>query len=154
MAYRIRALTPEDELILWEMLFQALHGGSGQAAPSRDDIRRPELARYVEGWGRPGDLGVVATGENDELPIGAAWLRTPAEDPGNAPELAFAVMPEYRRRGIASALLTRLVTSYPEVTSVFLSVAVGNPAVRLYEKFGFRVVNRSGVGVLMQQDRG
>jgi len=163
MSYRIRALTPEDESILWEMLYQAVHGGTGpgEPPPPRDIIQKPELARYVEGWGRAGDVGFVATGASDDMPIGAAWLRLPVgEHKGygyvddETPELAFAVLPEHRRRGIGTALLTQLVTSNPEQSAISLSVAAGNPAVRLYERFGFKVVPHTGKGIVMRQDRG
>lgn len=53
MDYVIRALTASDEAVLWEMLYQALQTSEG--APSRDIVRQPEFARYVEGWGRAGD---------------------------------------------------------------------------------------------------
>ena len=40
-----------------------------------------ELERYVEGFGRAGDCGVVA--ESAGLPVGAAWYRRfPADRPG------------------------------------------------------------------------
>ena len=59
MDYVIRQLTPQDEPILWEMLYQGLSSaGKGEPLP-RDVVRRPEVARYVEGWGRVGDTRVL-----------------------------------------------------------------------------------------------
>ena len=63
----------------------------------------PELAYYVTGWPRHGDLGVVA--EGSERPVGAAWLRFfPVTDPGygfvgaDVPELSIGVAAPWRGR--------------------------------------------------------
>src|SRR5205814_1012744 len=78
MDYVIRPLTAADEPLLWEMLYQALQTSEPDMAPSRDIVRRPEFARYVEGWGREGDTGFVAfdAEKKDEL-LGAVWFRLP-----------------------------------------------------------------------------
>jgi len=61
-------------------------------------LERPEVARYVEGWGRPGDTAVVAD-KAGEL-VGAAWFRLfDANEPGygfvdrRTPELTIGVEP-------------------------------------------------------------
>ncbi|HEU4594495.1 MAG TPA: hypothetical protein VFS10_04935, partial [Pyrinomonadaceae bacterium] len=74
--YHIRAATSEDEPFLWEMLYQSLYVEEGAAPFPREVMRQPELARYVEGWGRAGDLGFVAVERGGgNLPVGAAWSR-------------------------------------------------------------------------------
>jgi len=60
MDYVIRQLTCQDEPILWEMLYYGLSSTGKSEPPSRDVVRRPEISRYVEGWGRVGDTGFVA----------------------------------------------------------------------------------------------
>ena len=62
MDYVIRQLTRQDEPILWEMLYYGLSSGGKDEPPPRDVVHRPEIARYVEGWGRVGDTGFVAHG--------------------------------------------------------------------------------------------
>lgn len=74
MSSNIRPLTPQDQPFLWEMLYLAIYVPDGQIAPSREIIRRPELARYVERWGRDGDCGFLATDAAGK-PVGAVWLR-------------------------------------------------------------------------------
>lgn len=77
MPHRVATATPADEPLLWAMLFEAAHAAE-QGMTSPDQLRSvPELARYVEGWGRRGDLGVVGGPDGG---AGAAWLRLfPAE---------------------------------------------------------------------------
>ena len=150
MDYVIRPLTPADEPILWEMLYQALQTAEGETVPSRDIVRQPEFARYVEGWGRTGDAGFVAHDtEMGEL-LGAVWFRPPAGD--ETPELAFAVKPGYRKHGIGAALLTQWVKANPEQSEISLRVPASNPAVRLYERFGFKVIRQGEGTVTMRRE--
>lgn len=153
MDYVIRPLTAADESILWEMLYQALR--TSQEAPPRDIVRQPEYARHVEGWGRAGDTGFVAydAEQKDEL-LGAAWFRlTPAEGQEKAtPELAFAVKSGHRKRGIGAALLTQLVKANPQYNAVAISAGPNNPAVRLYERFGFKIVQQSERAVTLRRE--
>jgi len=150
MDYVIRPLTPADEPILWEMLYQALRRAEGGAEPAREIVRRPEFSRYVEGWGRAGDAGFVARDAADKQLLGAVWFRSPAAR--ETPELAFAVMPGQRRRGIGAALLTKWVRANPEQSEISLRVTAGHPAVRLYERFGFKVVREETGSVTMRRE--
>ena len=88
--YVLRPLTGEDEGVLWEMLYQALSPPEGEA-PSREIMQRPEYARYVEGWGRPADMGYVVQDKEERTILGAVWLRSPVEcRPGEeAPRAGF-----------------------------------------------------------------
>ena len=150
MDYVIHPLTAADEAILWEMLYQALR--TSEDAPPRDIVRQPEYARHVEGWGRTGDTGFVAydAEKKDDL-LGAVWFRLP---PGEQtmPELAFAVKSGHRKRGIGAALLTPLVKANPQNSAVSISAGANNPAVRLYERFGFKIVEQSDRAVKMRRE--
>jgi ribosomal protein S18 acetylase RimI-like enzyme len=154
----IRPLVPEDEPFLWEMLYQALHVPEGQSAPPREVVRLPELARYVQDWGREDDRGFLASDAITGQPLGAAWLRLlGGENRGyghvddDTPELSIAVLPEYRDQGIGTQLLTRLFDSVPEKFPISLSVSADNPALRLYERFGFEVVSRDAGSLTMRR---
>jgi GNAT superfamily N-acetyltransferase len=150
MDYVIRPLSVADEPILWEMLYHALQRAEDEAAPSREIVRRPEFARYVEEWGRPGDAGFVAhDAQHNEL-LGAVWFRAPIGDA--TPELAFAVKPGHRKHGIGAALLTQWVKANPEQSEISLRVGPDSPAARLYERFGFKITQQSDKSVTMQRD--
>ena len=150
MEYNIRPLIPEDEPILWEMLYQALQRAETESTLSREVVRQPEYARYVEGWGRQGDAGFVAHDADHRELLGAVWFRPPAGDA--APELAFAVKPGYRKHGIGAALLTQWVRANPEQSEISLRVGPDSPAVRLYERFGFKVAQENEGSVTMRRE--
>jgi GNAT superfamily N-acetyltransferase len=153
----IRAASVEDQEFLREMLYQSLYVPEGGVSFPLDVVTRPELAKYVEGWGGAGDLGVVAVDSRDGDLLGAAWLRLLAGDERGygyandaTPELAIAVRPEHRGRGVGTALLERLLEAARSVyASVSLSVSSDNPAVRLYERMGFERAGGGGASVVM-----
>ena len=154
MDYVIRPLTAADEPILWEMLYQALQTSEG--APPRDIVRQPQFARHAESWGRAGDTGFVAydAKQKDKL-LGAVWLRLAGDQRDETkatPELAFAVKPGLRRRGIGAALLTQLVKATPQQSTISISAPANNPAVRLYERFGFKIVRQGERDVTMRRE--
>jgi GNAT superfamily N-acetyltransferase len=151
MDYIIRPLTPRDEPLLWEMLY---HGLSDPAAPkpaSRNMLRRPELSKYVAGWGRLGDIGFVAHEKKSGSLIGAVWLRQSNDKSGAVSELALAVKQEHRGHGIGAALLTQLVRANPDQSTISISFVAGKPVLRLYERFGFKVIDRQRDAVVMQR---
>ena len=156
MDYVIRALTPSDEPLLWDMLYQALQTSEG--APSRDILKQPEYARYVEGWGREGDTGFAVSDKTTTEVLGAVWYRIPrsdasarAESSEPTPELAFTVKSGQRKRGLGAALLTQLVKTNPHHSAVSIRASANNPAVRLYERFGFQIVSDTQGTVTMRR---
>jgi ribosomal protein S18 acetylase RimI-like enzyme len=150
MDYAIRPLTSADKPILWEMLYQALHTSEG--GPPRDAVKRPEFARYVDGWGRPDDAGFVAHDTRSGQLLGAVWIRRLSNQPDAPPDLALSVKPGLRRRGIGAALLTQLVKAYPEQSNISIRAAANNPAVRLYQRFGFKIVKQGERNVTMRRE--
>ena len=151
MDYTIRSLTTKDEPIVWQMLQYASHESS------LENVRKqPSLAIYASQWGRFGDFGCVA--EKGTLALGMAWLRLWQEEAkgygyvsNEIPELAIAVLPDYRGQGIGTNLLTQvLAMAQQHYPGVSLSVRANNPVLRLYQRAGFvkvpesETVNRTG----------
>lgn len=118
----------------------------------------PDLARYIAGWGRPGDAGVVATSDSGES-MGAAWYRVfTAADHGygfvleDIPELGIAVKAPHRGRHVGRRLMEGIIVLAQQQGRPGLSLSVedGNPnAARLYESFGFTRVGRVGTAWTM-----
>lgn len=145
MPFTLRPARASDAAFLWEMLTHAASMPAHDAAAVATAQADAYLSRYVAGWGRAGDLGVIA--EEDGAPIGAAWLRlgdgAHSMKLGDAevPELAIAVTAAARGSGAGTAMLAHLIEAarsrYP---AIVLSVRETNPAVRLYERLGFRTL--------------
>jgi ribosomal protein S18 acetylase RimI-like enzyme len=148
-SYKIRPATPSDESFLWEMLYQSLYIEAGSTPYPREILNNPQLARYVIGWGRTGDIGFIAIDLNNKAQIGAVWSRLASSgDRGFAyvdeqtPELGIAVLRDYRGQGVGTALLKRHLEEAEKLyAAISLSVSPNNPAKQLYERQGFKTVD-------------
>jgi len=96
-----RSLTPADEALLRDYLYLAVFVPPGEPPLPRGIVELPEIARYVDGWGRDGDQGVLALDRDNGRDLGAAWLRLWTKgDTGygfvdyKTPELSMAVRPD------------------------------------------------------------
>ncbi len=144
MNYEVRALTDQDQPIVWEMLTYAVQEASLQIIKAQE-----RLARYAANWGQNGDTGFVAYTEKQS--IGAAWLRSCLKvekrfgyAENSIAELAMGVIPEYRGQGIGTALLMQVIKSAEKTCdAVSLNVRSDNPAVALYQRSGFIKVEGS-----------
>src|SRR5581483_1220782 len=96
----IRSAQPRDEDFLWAMLFYAARMAEDGATSAEAAKTDPALAKYVRGWGRPTDFGLIARTRAAGQPIGAVWARlliggerTAGYIDDQTPELAAAVLP-------------------------------------------------------------
>ena len=151
---RIREATSDDHDFLLDMLLEAFNWTGEQRFSRAQLLVEPHTDRYLGGWKRAGDFGLVAVGGAPGVPLGAIWARAlAASDAGygyvadDVPELGMAVAPEHRRLGIASALLARCLEQARGLgwRAVSLSVEEGNRAAKaLYTRHGFFAVGRTG----------
>ena len=116
------------------------------------------LTRYIDNWGREGDVALIAAeGPNR---VGAAWIRLfTADDPGYAfideqtPELTISIVPSRRRYGVGQELLDALLERARAEghQAVTLSVEKDSPAVAFYERNGFEVAADDEGAVTMRR---
>jgi ribosomal-protein-alanine N-acetyltransferase len=114
------------------------------------------LTRYVDNWGRDGDVALIAHETGNR--VGAAWFRLfRASEPGygfideQTPELSIAVVPSRRQHGVGKELLDALLESARSAgyAQVSLSVEKDSPAVAFYERNGFTATGESEGGLVM-----
>lgn len=142
----IRPACQQDLDLLWEFLAIAAYEPDADAARTV-----PVVAAHLIGWQRHGDFGVIA--ERDGLAVGAAWARqfTPAEQPvfyvdDDTPEVSIGVREGARGQGVGQALIVALIQeARRRGAGLCLNVRDTNPALRLYERAGFRQVPGSAV---------
>jgi GNAT superfamily N-acetyltransferase len=114
----------------------------------------------VQGWGRPGDWGLLACDE--ATPVGAIWLRQwSGSEKGYGyvspaiPELSIALLPGYRKMGTGTHILNTIISMakghYPALS---LSVVESSPARHLYERLGFHKVGKLMDSLVMLLDWG
>ena len=142
----------QDVRFLRDMLHHAYYWK--ERAP---DTGPGPVAIYVKAWGRRGDTAVIAIDKG--FPVGAAWYRLfEGQRPGygfvdeGTPELAIAVVPNARGKGVGTALLAALLERArgDGYAGISLSVDRANAgAMELYERHGFRRVAEDADSVTM-----
>lgn len=142
----------QDVRFLRDMLHHAYYWK--ERAP---DTGPGPVALYVKAWGRRGDTAVIALDKG--FPVGAAWYRLfEGQRPGygfvdeGTPELAIAVVPNARGKGVGTALLAALLERArgDGYAGISLSVDRANAgAMELYERHGFRRVAEDADSVTM-----
>jgi GNAT superfamily N-acetyltransferase len=132
--------------ILWDFVAIATYEPDANAAKAV-----PFVAAHLAGWQRPEDFGFIA--ERDGVAIRAAWARQFASDEQPAffvdartAEITIGVKPCIRGRGVGKMLLQAVIgEAARRGVGLCLNVRHDNPARRLYERVGFRIVPGSGV---------
>ena len=144
MADIVREITITEYPLLEDFLYHAIFLPPGTEPLPREIIFEPEIYVYIKDFGKKDDCGVIA--EDDGRVIGAAWARIiPAYGhiDDETPELAISVLPEYRGQGVGTSMMKCLFDllrgrGYRRTS---LSVQKDNPAVRLYERLGYRITD-------------
>jgi len=147
VAVVVRRGTVQDVRFLRDMLHHAYYWK--ERVP--DEGPGP-VQLYVKAWGRPGDAAMIAL--VDGFPAGAAWFRLfQKSSPGygfvdeQTPELAIAVVPNARGKGVGSALLDALLERARSEGHRSLSLSVdrlNEGAIALYQQYGFQQVAETG----------
>lgn len=146
--FALRRAAQTDAMFLGDMLVEAASWRAGGVRPRHEVLNSADHRRYLAGWKRMADDGLVATGEN-EVPVGAAWYRVlPQNAPGfgfvgvAVPELIIGVHPLWRARGVGRALLRGVIelAGTQGHARISLSVERDNFARNLYRAEGFAVV--------------
>jgi ribosomal protein S18 acetylase RimI-like enzyme len=148
----LRPATAGDLDLLSAMLVEACNWDGNPWFTVETARSDDKVWRYLAGWPRTDDFGVVA--EIDGVPAGASWARLVPGGYGwvadDVPELTLGVAAAFRRRGVARALLGALAeAARPSYRRLSLSVDPQNPAAGLYRAAGFMWGGVSGTSDTM-----
>ena len=153
MKYVIRSLRKNETVLLKDFLYEAIFIPQGVEPPEKDIVEKPELRVYTDDFGnRKGDNCLVA--DFDGKVVGAVWTRI-MDDYGHVdddtPSCAISLYKEYRKQGIGSQLMVKMLEllkgqGYEQAS---LAVQKANYAVRMYENVGFTVVDENNEEYIM-----
>ena len=146
----LRAATPADEPFL-RSLYADAHGAHLDRSPLDGDARRALLDMQFEAQNRS-HAAAHPDARSDIVLVGGAPAGRLCVD-RSGPEtwlIDIALLSEYRARGVGGRLLTALIDETRERGGgVRLQVERHNPARRLYERLGFRVITDGDVYLVM-----
>ena len=146
MEYKVRNIEEAEYPLLEDFLYEAIFvpkGYEGEVPRSviYDD---PKCRAAYEGFGTlPDDCAVVAT--VDGSVVGACWVRT-TDEYGHiddaTPSFSISLYKQYRGHGMGTAMMRAMLDELRDAgyARASLSVQKANPALRLYERTGFRIV--------------
>ena len=149
----IRKLRDDETELLKDFLYEAIYIPDGIQPPERSIIERPELSIYYEDFGNgPADNCLVA--EVGGKLVGAVWTRI-MNDYGHVddetPSFAVSLYKEYRGKGFGTKMMQRMLGLLKEqgYKKASLAVQKANYAVRMYEKVGFKIIDKNDEEYIM-----
>lgn len=143
----IRPIKEEEHNLLEGFLYDAIYQADPEELLPREVINQPELAVYIQDFGKRDDYCLVAVSEG--FIVGAVWTRIlggEIKGYGNidsqTPEFAISIKSEFRKQGIGSSLMKEMIALLKEegYQKVSLSVDRENYAFNMYQKLGFQVM--------------
>ena len=151
------ALGPQDWRELRAIRLEALRSEPAAYSSSYEET----LARPDEHWRQrlANDQSVHLLASAQSRPIGmvGGYLGSDEGDDSVAVVFGMYVTRAYRGRGIGRLLLTSLIdrlSAFPQIATIRLGVTeTQDPARRLYESAGFRVVGKTEEGIAVNERR-
>ena len=151
--YVIRSLRKGEKELLKDFLYEAIFIPEGVEAPEKDIVEKPELRVYTDEFGsRKGDNCLVA--DFGGKVVGTVWTRI-MNDYGHVdddtPSFAISLYKEYRRQGIGSQLMVKMLEllKWQGYEKASLAVQKANYAVKMYKNVGFEIIDENDEEYIM-----
>lgn len=153
----IRRMLPSEYYLMEYVMYEAVYNPDPMNPYPKEIVYLPEVRVYWDNWGC-GEDDYCLVAEIDGQIIGTVWIRIfSGETKGygyvdsQTPEIAIALLKEYRSRGVGTELMRCMIRymrnqNYGQVS---LSITKGNPAIRLYERLGFKTIDETGEDYIM-----
>ncbi len=153
----IREIKPDEVSILEDMLYESIYQPDETNPISREVINVPKVRVYIDNFLQKKDDYCLVADLNGHI-IGAVWVRILAGEikgygnvNGKTPEFAISLFKEYRKQGIGTMLMKKMISYLVEKDyyQTSLSVQKENYAVRMYQKLGFEIIGENREDYLM-----
>ena len=142
---------------LEDMLYEAIYQPIEQIPIPRSVLNVPEVYAYIKDFGKSKDDYCLVADFHGEI-VGAVWVRILSGEPkgyGNidekTPEFAISLYKEYRNQGIGTQLMGKMIDYLRDsgYSQASLSVQKENYAYKLYNNFGFEIIDENNEDYLM-----
>lgn len=153
----IRAIFPEEYPLMEDIMYESIYQPDPENPYPKEVIYYPQVQVYWDDWGQgKDDHCLVALVEGTIA--GAVWIRTfQGELKGfgcideQTPEIAIALFEAYRNQGIGTQMMIQIINLMKAegYSQVSLSITKGNPAIRLYERLGFKTIDENEEDYIM-----
>ena len=153
----IREIKSDEVSILEDMLYESIYQPDETNPIPRKAINDPKIRVYIDNFAQKKDDHCLVADLNGQI-IGAVWVRILADEIkgyGNiddkTPEFAISLFKEYRKQGIGTMLMKKMISYLVEkdYKQTSLSVQKENYAVRMYQKLGFEIIGENNEDYLM-----
>jgi Acetyltransferases len=154
---KVREIQKSEIWKLEDMLYEAIYQPDKQNLIPRSVLNVPEVFAYIKDFGKSKDDYCLIAESYGEI-IGAVWVRILSGEPkgygyvdNQTPEFAISLFKEYRKQGIGTNLMHKMIdylrkNGYKQTS---LSVQKENYAVKLYKNLGFEIINENNEDYLM-----
>ncbi len=151
--YRIREIYSHEIPLLEDFLYEAIFIPEDVTPPPKSIVKKDDLQVYIKDFGLSTDDKCLVAEANGKI-VGAIWSRI-MNDYGHisddTPSLAISLYKEYRKKGIGTEMLHRMMELLKNegYKNVSLSVHKDNYASRMYLKAGFSILRENDEEYIM-----
>ncbi|MEG0469839.1 MAG: GNAT family N-acetyltransferase [Longicatena sp.] len=133
----IRKIENNEVMLLTDFLYEAIFQRDIHHLAPRTIIQEPSLWRYINNFGKEKDDHCFVAEVDDKI-VGAVWVRCMDT---LVPEFAISIYPQYRGKGIGTALMKKMLEYLQSkgYQKASLSVQKDNYALKLYRNLGFEI---------------
>lgn len=140
----IRPIERKEIMLLSDFLYEAIFQRDTENPLPRTVIQVPSLWAYIDSFGSKEDDHCLVA-EIEGYIVGAVWVRcihSYGHIDDEVPEFAISVYPQYRGKGVGTALMKKMlkILKADGYLQASLAVQKDNYAVKMYEKVGFEII--------------